>query len=211
MRISKAGHLKRLLQTQDVLIASLTYCVVVDAGWLAGYYTGDTAVAHMGLLPFVIGLSVFAAVSQTPRLHGTTFWVLVWQAARHAVLVVTGTLGIAYFSHVDWVSRYVVGGFGALLLLALVVNRLFLGWWYFRRRVENPDNFLKVLVIGSGSRARRLMENYRRHSDWGIDLVGILDPKPEEGAREVDGVPLLGNLNAIRDVLSSCVIDEVVV
>jgi exopolysaccharide biosynthesis polyprenyl glycosylphosphotransferase len=211
MQISKAVHLTRLLQTQDVLTSLLVFCLILNLAWLSGLLSSASTLEHLTLLPFLLACSVVASVVQTPKLHGQRrrgIWLF---AARYTAIVVTGVLAVSYFAHFAFVSRFLLAAFGVALFVALVVNRTVLRWWYFSGRAEHPSNFLKVLVIGSGNRARRLIETYRNQSDWGVDMVGVLDPKTHHGLTDVDGVPILGDVTAIRDVLAAQVIDEVVV
>ena len=54
MQISKANHLKRLLQTQDVLLGTLCYVVTVDFMLLLGRMSLSDAGSHLLLTPFVL-------------------------------------------------------------------------------------------------------------------------------------------------------------
>jgi exopolysaccharide biosynthesis polyprenyl glycosylphosphotransferase len=201
----------RLLQTQDVLASLLMFCLALNLSWLSGLLSLAGTIQHLTLLPFVLGFSAAASVSQEPKLHGQKRYGIWLFAARYTVVVVAGILAVAYFAQFNFVSRYVVVIFAGGLFAALVVNRSVLRWWYFSGRAEHPSNFLKVLVIGSGNRARRLIDTYRSQSEWGVDIIGILDPHADQLADEVDGVRVLGTVSAIRDVLASQVVDEVVV
>ncbi len=137
--------------------------------------------------------------------------VVAFLATRYAAIVVICMLAIAYFGKFEFVSRYAILLFGALLVTAIVSNRLFLRWWYFTGRREHPDNFLQVLVVGTGSRARRLMHVYQNNSDWGINIVGMLDPLTDEGIGESEDVPILGNIREIKKILKESVVDEVII
>ncbi|MEQ8484106.1 MAG: sugar transferase [Pseudomonadales bacterium] len=211
MRISKQNHLKRLLQTQDVLIAMLSYSVSLVVAWFVGIASLGDTMGHLYLLPMVAILGILASIGHVPALHGQSFWKVLVFAVRYAAIVVVGVLAMAYFGKFDYVSRYTLGLTGALLVAGLLANRLLLRWWYFHARTETSDNFLKVLVIGSGERARRLMETYRSRSEWGIDFVGLLDPEAHRTGQCVDGAKVLGRLGDIRSVVSGQVIDEVIV
>src|SRR5581483_8534033 len=76
-----------------------------------------------------------------------------------------------------------------------------LGW----RRQER-----RVLIIGSGSRARRLTETLTRWTANPVYIVGYLDPDPTRVERSVLGYRILGTMGDISTVLKNHVIDEVV-
>lgn len=68
----------------------------------------------------------------------------------------------------------------------------------------------RVLIIGSGSRARRLTETLTRWTMGPVYIVGYLDPDPARVERSVLGYRILGTMGDISTVLKNHVIDEVV-
>ena len=214
MRIAKTTHLKRLLQTQDVILSLLAFLATINMAWLTGTLNLTTTLQHLSCGVLVLVLSVIASTTQTPKLHGHNYFAIARFATRYAAIVLMGLLLAEYFGIIQFVNRTVAVTYAVLLILGLFTDRLFLQWWYFKGRTEISDNYVKVLVIGTGNRARKLMSIYGQYSDWGIDIIGMLDPgtdgKNYDGT-EIDGVPLLGDLSRIEDLLSNEVIDEVIV
>ncbi len=211
MQISKSAHLKRLLRTQDVLLSVLAYLVAVNFIWLVDLANSADVINHFFLIPFVFLFSIVASMFENPGLHGKRMVIVALLALRYAATVVVCLLAVAYFGKLEFVSRYAVGLFAFLLVSGLLSNRLFLRWWYFTGRREYPDNFLQVLVVGSGSRAHRLMEVYRDNSDWGITIIGMLDPKPDQNSEPSGDVPVIGNTREISRILTEHVVDEVII
>lgn len=209
MKIAKSSHLRLLLQTQDAVLATGLFAATCSGAWLGGFYDVDAAVTHLQLTPAVLLLASLASAMSAPRLHGEKPRGQVLFALRYGAILVMGLLALIYFGQMDWIERGVIGAFAVMLPLVLWANRLFLKWWYLRGRREHPDNYLKVLVIGSGARGRRLARTYVEGSEWGVHIVGMLDPDPRQA--EVDGIPVLGTPDDIGRVLARQVIDEVVV
>ena len=211
MQISKSTHLRKLLRTQDVFISLLAFAVSVDFIWLLGGITLEAVTSHLILLPFVLVCSWLGTRLRTPGLHGTRMLIVTFLAFRYAAAVVAGLLAIAYFGKLELISREVLALYLFLLGAGILSNRLFLRWWYFTGRREHPDNFLQVLVIGTGNRAHTLMQTYLDNSEWGIKIIGMLDPKPTATGVEHSGVPVLGDVSMIRKILTDQVVDEVVI
>jgi exopolysaccharide biosynthesis polyprenyl glycosylphosphotransferase len=99
--------------------------------------------------------------------------------------------------------------FGTLDFLALAAIRLGIVW-YFQRSLRQGEGFRRVLIVGSGTRARRLAETLLRNSEWGIRIVGHLDPDPTRVGDRVLDSSVLGTLGDISSVLKGNVIDEVI-
>ncbi len=211
MLISKSAHLKRLLQALDTMIGTLAYTLTVDFFWLAGWIGLDQVRSHLLLTPLVVICCIVASVAGHPRLHGEKLTQLALFSMRFTLMVLAGVLTMTYFSQLGSVDLTVISGFGMLLFVGLLSNRLLLRWWYFHNRREHPSNYLKILVIGAGKRAQNLMERYRAESDWGIDIIGILDPNPALKGTTVNDTPVLGDARAIRGLLANEVVDEVIV
>lgn len=192
----------------------LAFLVTINVAWLSGNLTLVATVQHLNYGILVFLLSVIASTTQSPKLHGHNYLASIRFAIRYAAIVLMGILLAEYINIIRYVDRSVVMSYAVLLILGLLVDRLFLQWWYFKGRTELSDNYVKVLVIGSGNRARKLMSLYRQYSDWGIDIIGMLDPgtdSKKSNGSAIDGVAILGDLSKIEELLSNEVIDEVIV
>lgn len=211
MRISKTNLLKRLLQTQDVLVGTLVYVCLIDFFWFMGWIPSLSAVPHLQLAPVVLVCCAIASVLQAPKLHGQKKISIVLFAAEYTLTVVTGLLLMIYFGQLDFVVRSAIVSYAGLLFLALLVDRTGLRWWYFHSQRERPANYLQVILVGSGDRARTMMRKYRAQSDWGLHFVGLLDPDADRIGTSIDGVPVLGDAASIRGLLATQVVDEVVI
>src|SRR5262249_17663883 len=67
----------------------------------------------------------------------------------------------------------------------------------------------RVLIVGSGNRAKRLARLLRQNPYGGIDIVGFLDPDPTVVGKAIAGTRVLGTLDEISAVLRDQVVDEV--
>jgi len=211
MRISKETHLRFLLRTQDVCLTVLAYVVSIQALAWTGVVPADQATIFMHLLPVPLLLACFASVRSRAGLHNQDLMAQLWFALRHSFVVVGGLLLFLYLAQVDVQPEHTMISFAALLSGGLIANRVFLRWWYLTRRRESPSNYLKVLIVGAGARSKTLIKNYQATSEWGLHVVGILDPDPAYHDTTIDGIPVLGGLEQIEQIVSSRVIDEVLI
>ncbi len=133
------------------------------------------------------------------------------QVVGATMLVVFAAVSVLIFVFkLEYASRGVLVGFFAANTITLILLRSFLAWWYLSRGKESRENFLKILVVGSGPRAHKLAHHLQSSSEWGIDVIGFLDPNPSAyNRRKSDNV--LGNIDEIPNVLQSNVVDEVVI
>jgi exopolysaccharide biosynthesis polyprenyl glycosylphosphotransferase len=211
MRISKSTHLRRLLQSQDVCFATLAYVVSINLTQWLGYRSLADSMVLIQLTPLVLLLAILASKSSMPPLRSPLFPTQLRFMLRQTSILVGGVLLLCYLVDVKVEMESAAVAFAALLFGGLLADRVFLKWWYLARRRESRINYLKVLVIGAGERAKTLMSRYRNASEWGVDIIGVLDPEPALLGSKVAGVQVLGTLDAIEDVLSHRVVDEVVV
>lgn len=109
----------------------------------------------------------------------------------------------------DLDRRNVLYFYGLTLVLA-VVARSCMVWWYFSRGGTEAKKD-KVLVVGTGTRAERICELLDKHSEWGVEVIGYLDPEEARVGKVINGAEVLGTIDLISDVLKENVVDEVVV
>lgn len=211
MRIAKSTHLRRLLQVQDALLGVLVFLVVVNFLAYIDWVSPRAAWSLVLFSPVVLLANGIAGNVATPGIHGVSIGQQLARTIQHVAIVIAICVFIAYLGRMEFVGRVLIVGYSSTLGMVLLVNRLFLYWWYLHGRKEDQANFLKVLVVGSGARAERLIGDYREHSEWGIEVVGLLDPDPLRHGQVIAGVRVLGGIDSVHDLLSQEIIDEVVV
>lgn len=211
MRVAKSNQLRRLLQTQDVLISVLIAALCINYFWLAGAHTAHDAVNLLKLLGFVALFSAVASITHYPRLHGQTLGTICFYAFRYSSLVVLCIASLFWLTGLDWHDPAIIAVYFIGTTSALIINRVILRWWYLEGRREHRANYLKVVVIGSGNRAKRLLRKYKDHVDWSIDVVACFDPD-ESSHFELGGdTRLIKGLDTFADVLAQEIVDEVVI
>ena len=85
-------------------------------------------------------------------------------------------------------------------MLVIYGSRLVARWGYFRYR---------VLVVGTGPRARNFVRTMRHHSADSVEVVGWVDQVREIVGHTIDGIPVVGVLEQLPELLPKLVVDEV--
>ena len=198
---------------EEMLIDTcLTVAAFLTALALRTAFVGQPALLpHLALLPIILPIWAFLLVFfRAYRSSGEASALDLSLATIRAVgggLVLLLTMVFLLKAHE--ISRAIVVSFGVLDCIVLIAARLFRALT-FRRALELGEKHRRVLVVGTGKRAERLVRTLRRRFEWGIDIVGFLDSDPTVSGKFVLGAQVLGTLDEISTVLRDHVVDEVV-
>ena len=208
----KSREISRLLFLLDILLTLLMLLVVIRVRQYLRLDSETMLTSYVALLPLIgVPLGFFLhkfGAYQGLRVVSLLNYTLMVVKAFTASLVIL--IGILFFLKVTFVSRALLLEFSVLSVLVMVAVRGGLVWWYFRRSVQKGENYLKVLIIGTGRRARHLTEMLNRHNEWGIHILGYLDTDASHVGQTVLDGKVLGTVHEIQKVLTSQVVDEVI-
>jgi exopolysaccharide biosynthesis polyprenyl glycosylphosphotransferase len=207
----RSEQLRRVTTLLDMAVTLLTF---LAATWLRTVILDDEPrdlLSHLALLPCILALWMFFlaffGAYRSPRITSPLKYT--WAVVQAVAVGLASLLTILFLLKIHYVSRTVVMMFAALDFLALAGLRLGIVW-YFRRSLRRGAHFHRVLIVGSGNRARRLAETLLQNSEWGIRIVGHLDPDPARVGESVLGASVIGTVGDISSVLKENVIDEVI-
>ncbi|NOX69186.1 MAG: sugar transferase [Gammaproteobacteria bacterium] len=209
---SKSNHLARLLVLLDIALLSLTYTVVLRIYPLVSVEPNIDILAHLGLFPVILVIFLLSRrySGGVSALQTGSIKMQSWCLIKETTITFAITAALIFLLKLTYVSRAVLLGFAASGTVVLIAVRAFVIWWYFSRSKEKQENYLNVLIIGSGRRAHQLADILQRTLEWGVNIVGFLDPLGESaGRRSSDNI--LGHVDQIGEVLRDSVIEEVIV
>lgn len=115
---------------------------------------------------------------------------------------------VAFLFKFDFLSRLFIFFYAATSVIALTADRIFL-LSLARRLRKKGINARNVLIAGTGPRAQQFISRIAKHREWGYRIVGLVDPDPMLVGEDVAMHRVLGALEAIPDILSTDVVDEV--
>jgi exopolysaccharide biosynthesis polyprenyl glycosylphosphotransferase len=208
----KSIEVARAMLLFDVLMTAMAYALSVHLTSQLWTHLPIDTFAYFSIVPlimlFIVGfLSHFGGYKSPCRV---SMFQYVWSALRAIALTIGALLFILVMLKIDYISRTVVLSFAAIELVCIITIRA-----AFKRYqaicVRDLRNASRVLIIGTGERAKELSKNLRAQSEWGIDVVGHLDPDPTRIGTTILGAPVLGTVEDIGCILKANVIDEVVI
>ncbi len=208
----RSMELDRTVFLLDILISITVFMVSFQ---LRNFLHPDGDInffTHLFLLPLLLVLIIYFlsyfGAYELPRYTSSTKYV--WAIFRGISLAIGILLALLFFLNIQYISRAVIftfagGEFFALVALRVAVKN------YFSRSVISGENSLKVLIVGTGERAKDLMQELEKQAGWGVEVVGYLDPDAARVGWKIDGVSVIGSLENISECLKKHVVDEVII
>ena len=124
-------------------------------------------------------------------------WISVWSVGEGITLLIL----ISYFLRITEISRLFVLLFGFINVVLLVLVRVLLKKILHNLRSKGY-NFRRVLIVGTGNRARSVSGKLTAQQEWGMVVYGFLSETPEEVGRQVDGAAVLGTVGDLQKIIS---------
>ena len=201
-----------------------TDAVLVSVGWLSAWGVRAALSDSLGRPINAFGDYVQALPLVVVPWLVAGWWFGIYKSSRHATgidelqkLLSGAALGLLVLSSTSFFVKEL--HFGRLVVLTSAAFNLALQgvsrWWFHRierslRRSGSED--VRVLIVGTGVPAIRLLQKLQDHPEDGYRIVGFLvRDDEEEASKHVGGHPVLGNVEALRSVAIEHAIDEILV
>lgn len=209
---SKSEYLNKLILVLDLVIVASVYVAALRVYQVNFVGKSFDAATHLSLLPVI--LLIFSVsrnlVNKELKIHGQLFSAQVTSIVKEVAMTIAVMAVLILLLELDQFSRAVLITFSIGVTFSLVVARYFLVWFYFGRRANSVETHLQVLIVGSGRRARLLGDQLQVHSEWGVHIVGYLDPTGKSAGRRMND-EILGHVNDIGRILRDNVVEDVIV
>jgi len=96
-----------------------------------------------------------------------------------------------------------------ILILFVSVARFILNRLRLFLRTANKD-YANLLLIGTGETALKLIRHIKNDPHWNYNIIGAVSASSELPKEDLDGVPVIGDMNELPDILSDRAIEEVI-
>ncbi|MCF6158935.1 MAG: sugar transferase [wastewater metagenome] len=117
--------------------------------------------------------------------------------------------GFIFITKMNFVSRlYIVYLF--LLAATFISIEKYLLIQFFRYQRKRGFNIRNILIVGTGSRAQHLIGLIKRHPEWGVRVIGLVDNDITKVNTMVCGYKVIGSFDDITDIIHNAVVDEVI-
>jgi|SoimicmetaTmtHMA_FD_contig_81_351382_length_2867_multi_2_in_0_out_0_2 FlaA1/EpsC-like NDP-sugar epimerase len=193
--------------------------LAVAASWLVAYqlrfnfevsdvYTGPMIRDLVWILPLQALLSW-----RSGMYRGLWRYASLTDLRRILVAAGLGALGIAavvVLFRLAYVPRSVVVMYPILLAAVMSGSRIGYRAWKEGRigRLSGADS-KRVIVLGAGTAGANLLKSLGRSPEW--TFVGLLDDDPNRHGRDIDGVKVLGPLDALAQIAGNRDIDQAII
>lgn len=208
----KTAALGRSILVLDTIVTIFAYMLAYYSRTF--YYPDYTAdfYSHVAVLPLILalfnGLVSYPSAYRSPR--SINLISHAWIIFRGGAVSFGILMSLFFIFKIQFVSRFVILIFCILEFVALLSIRAF-SQWYFRHSIKKGKNRLRILIIGTGERAKELSAKLRKQSAWGIKVLGHLDPDDSRVGNKVLDAPVIGTVDDIGKFLKQFVVDEVII
>ena len=158
-------------------------------------------------------LLVFPVTYRQARLYATnrarTHIGEVFEVFKATVMATLILVALTYFTRERY-SRLMLLFFAGYSLVGVAAVRLVLRVVLNEVR-RRGYNLKSILVIGAGELGQRVLETVEGHKELGFRVVGMLTLRPEKVGQQVQGVPVMGHVRDVDQVLEKQPVDQVII
>ncbi len=130
------------------------------------------------------------------------------QTIQSTVIVLVCMTLIVFAFKVEHLSRLFVAIFGLTYAFSAIVAKIILKSVTGRLQSKGY-NVSNVLVIGTGRQAKYLIDHISTQSDLGYKIIGCVDVEKAMVGESVKGIPILGTVEQLDDLIVQNQVDEV--
>jgi len=149
------------------------------------------------------------SLSLTQRYSDLLYQPVSRQARRlfNFFLIAGSMMGLIIFVLKLEVSRPIFFVFLVVTIVILSLNRILL-IWVLRSRNIGEHNQVRILVVGTDAKARRVGEMLEGSKKWGYRVVGYV--AADGNGKEATGLHVIGSTEHLAKLLEHTVVDEVI-
>ncbi len=205
-------ELDRVIFLLDIFLSTVTFLL---SFWGRNYFLTENRIdfySHLFILPLLLALLIgflsYFGAYQGPRYTNITQYT--WAILRAMILSIGVLLALLFFLNIQYVSRFVILTFSVVDFFVLLAIRITIKS-YFVRSIKSGRHCLRVLIIGTGERAKDIAGELQNQAEWGIQVIGHLDPDPTRIGQTVNNKPVIGAVADISSCLKKYIVDEVII
>lgn len=96
------------------------------------------------------------------------------------------------------------------IVLLLLVQKTIL--FYLAKIVRKEGkNRKRIIIVGTGERAKKLIDTINEHFEWGLDIIGLLTGDEDKIGKKIYGIEVLSHHNNIKEILMQRNPEEVII
>lgn len=167
--------------------------------------------AYLWLLIIIlpVWLAALHMMGAYRELRVKTFRQMVWIIFKASLLALFMFGSFVFILKLHYVSRSFMILFFLLSFSYLSLERaLLIECWHLMSQQEYFHR--KLLIVGTGPRARKIIRAATASRQWGLRLVGLIDLEPKLVGDQIEGFPVIGTLDDLPQLLQEKVVDEVI-
>lgn len=197
----------------DALFLSISWVMAYWLRYLVGYYFPKEINPFEVYLYFtpvmvsgwIITCALFGLYRRTTRMTVSTEFVLLVKASLLGFLV---SMSLAFLFKDLSLGRSVLFFMGGLSFIFLSFSR-FLIHGVEKRFWEKGLGVVNTLVVGAGASGIRAVQKLQDSVEIGYLVVGFVDNDENKWGNTISGVPVLGGLENINDIIAEYDIEDV--
>ncbi len=97
-----------------------------------------------------------------------------------------------------------------LIVFILIIEKIVL--FKIANFVRNSGrNRKRIIIIGTGSRARKFIETVQSNKSWGLDIIGILTGEIDNVGQEINGIQVIDHYSNFQSILKTINPEEIII
>ncbi len=117
---------------------------------------------------------------------------------------------VLFFTKVYWIHRTLIIIFFLICSVLLILEKIILfGLLHQIRKIDK--NLKHILIVGTGNKAKQIVNSFRTNQGAGFKVVGLLGNNPDDVGKNIDGTTIIGLSRDLLKILHQHVIDEVII
>jgi len=204
--VGRPGFLKANADLMGIAIRFMDLSLVVLGALIAHYFRFGTLDLQQGykiaLLVVLFGVAVlFPLFDLYKRWHGMSIASEIITLLLSWLCVITMIPVLVYFTKTgDYYSRIWFGSWVLVTTVLFATSRLAIrriSWW----ARKNGINTHNVLIVGAGKLGQEVSRKLEESGWAGVRIIGYLDDDPGLHGSLVRGVPVLGRVDRIKELV----------